>query len=390
MTDPYAFIAGDLDALDASGLRRDVRAVASAPESIVDRGGRRLVQLSSNNYLGLATHPKVVEAAATAALRWGSGTGSARLISGGTTLHDELERALASFKGTEDAVLFSSGYLANLGALGALVGAGDVVLSDAWNHASIIDAVRLSRAHVHVYPHRDLDAVRALLQRPRDARRTLIVTDGVFSMDGDRAPIAELAGICAESSAMLVVDEAHATGVVGPGGRGTVADAGLDGGVVVVGTLSKALGSSGGFVAATAAVCDLIRNRARTFIFDTALPASSTAAALAALEVLDAEPERVVRVCANARTLARGLRAAGFSILDPEAAIVPIVIGDAARAVAFATALEERGILAPAIRPPSVPAGSSRIRASVMATHTEEHLRAAIDAFAAARRGLMR
>ena len=388
--DPLAFCAAELAQLEAAGLRRRVRALASASEPEVILDGRRVLCLASNNYLGLAAHPEVVDAAAEAARRYGAGAGSARLVTGGLTLHDELEARLAAFKGTEDAVLFSSGYLANLGTVSALVGPGDAVFSDELNHASIIDGCRLSRADVLVYRHADAGHLAERLAAWRASagagRRALVVTDSVFSMDGDVAPLAAIASACERHGAVLMVDEAHATGVVGPGGRGAVAGLGLDGRVgVVIGTLSKALGSAGGFIAGTADLCDYLRNRARSFIFDTALPPPTTAAALAALGVVEREPERPVRARRLAGRLAAGLRAAGYAVPDPAAAVLPVVVGSPAAALGLSARLLDGGVLVTAIRPPSVPEGTSRLRATVMATHTDAEIDRAVTAFAAAR-----
>ena len=390
VSDPLAFCADEVGRIEAAGLLRRVRTLQSASEPEVTLNGRRVLCLASNNYLGLASHPEVVDAAAEAAVRYGAGAGSARLITGGLVLHDELEARLAAFKGTEAALLFSSGYLANLGTVAALVGAGDAVFSDALNHASIIDGCRLSRADVHVYRHADaadLDERLAAWRRrgPADAR-ALVVTDSVFSMDGDVAPLPDIVEACERHGAILMVDEAHATGVVGPGGRGAIAGYGLDGRVgVVMGTLSKALGAAGGFIAGSADLCAYLRNRARSFIFDTALPPPTAAAALAALRVVEREPERPMRARSLAGRLATGLRAAGFDVPDPAAAVVPVVIGEPDPAMAMSTRLLDAGVLVTAIRPPTVPQGTSRLRATVMATHTDAEIDRAVAVFAAAR-----
>ena len=386
MTGPLDFTRAELERLDAASLLREVRALDSAQDPVVEYEGRRVLLLASNNYLGLATDPRVVDAAAEAAKRWGAGSGSARLISGGVRLHDELEARLAAFKGTEAALLFSSGYLANLGTISALVGRGDAIFSDELNHASIIDGARLSGAHVHVYRHADPTHLDELLASSV-AERRLVVTDAVFSMDGNLAPLAAIADACDRYGAILMVDEAHATGVVGPGGRGAVAAAGLAGRVpVVMGTLSKALGAAGGFIAGSSDLIAYLRNRARAFIFDTAMPAPVAAAALAALDVVEAEPQRGEHARALAQRLWSGLAAAGFTVgLAPAAAIVPLVVGEATAALAMSAALLTQDVLVPAIRPPSVAPGTARLRATVMATHTDEQIDAAVRAFAACR-----
>jgi 8-amino-7-oxononanoate synthase len=388
--DPLGFCAEEVARLEAAGLGRRVRALESASEPEVVLDGRRVLCLASNNYLGLAAHPEVVEAAAGAARRYGAGSGSARLVTGGLTIHDELEARLAAFKGTEAALLFSSGYLANLGTVAALVGPGDAVFSDELNHASIIDGCRLSRADVHVYRHGDAghlaDRLGAWRRNAGAGPRALVVTDSVFSMDGDVAPLPDIVAACDRHGAVLMVDEAHATGVVGPGGRGAVAGFGLEGRVgVVMGTLSKSLGAAGGFIAGSAALCAYLRNRARSFIFDTALPPPTAAAALAALAIVEREPERPVRARRLAGRLAAGLRAAGYDVPDPPAAVVPVVIGAPDAAVGLSARLLDAGVLVTAIRPPSVPDGTSRLRATVMATHTDGEIDQAIAAFAAAR-----
>jgi glycine C-acetyltransferase/8-amino-7-oxononanoate synthase len=389
-TDPLAFCGEEVARIKEAGLLRQVRALESASEPEVVLNGRRVLCLASNNYLGLAAHPEVVDAAGEAAQRYGAGAGSARLITGGLVLHDELEARLAAFKGTEAALLFSSGYLANLGTVAALIGPGDAVFSDALNHASLIDGCRLSRADVHVYRHADAghlaDQLAAWRRSVGSAARALVVTDSVFSMDGDVAPLPDIVAACERHGAILMVDEAHATGVVGPGGRGAVAGYGLDGRVgVVMGTLSKALGAAGGFIAGSADLCAYLRNRARSFIFDTALPPPTAAAALAALLIVEREPERPVRARRLAARLAAGLRSSGYDVPDPAAAVLPVVIGEPDAAMALSARLLDAGVLVTAIRPPSVPPGTSRLRATVMATHTDAEIDRAVAAFAAAR-----
>jgi 8-amino-7-oxononanoate synthase len=367
----------DLAAVRAAGLERRLRHLegAHAPEVRVD--GRPVLLLCSNSYLGLAADPRLVEAAARATRRYGAGAGASRLVSGGTVLHRTLEERLAAREGAEAAVLYSSGYLANLGAVAGLLGRGDLVASDALNHASIVDGCRLSRARVAVYGHADPAAAARALDGP-EARRAL-VTDTVFSMDGDRAPLPALRAGCDAAGALLVVDDAHATGVA------ERSRAGGERADVVVGTLSKALGSTGGFVCADGATVALLRSTSRPFLFDTAPAAAAVGAALAALDVLEAEPERPRRVAALARRLRGGLGAAGLPVLGDEACpIVPVLVGDVEPALRVADALWEAGVFAPAIRPPTVAPGACRIRATVMATHTEEQVDRAVEAFVAA------
>jgi 8-amino-7-oxononanoate synthase len=370
-------VAERLEELRESGLRRRLRLIEGAQGPRVQLDGEAVLLLCSNNYLGLADHPRVREAAAEAALRWGAGAGAARLISGNMTPHRQLEERLASFKRYEAALLFGSGYLANVGVISALTGRGEVVFSDELNHASIVDGCRLARAETFVYRHGDAEHL-AWGLREAGERASLIVTDGVFSMDGDVAPLADLARLARSHDCRLMVDEAHATGAIGPGGRGSVAAADLSGDVdVVVGTLGKALGSYGAYVCSNAELSEYLLNTARSFIFSTALPPPALAAAMAALELLEAEPERVERLRANAATLRQGLSAEGLPAGGAPSQIVPLEVGDAERTMDLCERLLERGVFAQGIRPPTVPAGSSRLRFSVMATHEGAELRAA-------------
>jgi 8-amino-7-oxononanoate synthase len=377
-----AFLQGQSQALTQAGLWRTIDSLDSAPGPTVTLAGQELILLCSNNYLGLATDPRLVSAAQDAAARYGVGSGASRLLSGSTPLHGQLERRLAQIKGSEDCLLFSSGYLANVGTLAALLQPGDTVLSDRLNHASIIDGCRLSGATVTVFPHGDLAAAEQALQRTTTDRpgKVLIVTDSVFSMDGDVAPLPALLTLSQRYGALLMVDEAHATGVLGHGLVPTLGLAGLV--PVVMGTCSKALGSLGGFVAGSRLLCDYLRQRARTFFFDTALPPPVVAAALAALDVIDAEPERGQRAQALAHRLYHGLTQLGFAALPPSAAIVPVMCGPAEQALALGAALRRDGILALAVRPPTVPPGTARLRLCTMATHTDAHIDYILDRFA--------
>ena len=363
----------ELAALEDAGLRRRLRPLASASDAEVLLDGRRVLLLSSNNYLGLATHPAVKAAACAAIERWGCGAGASRLISGHLELHAEVEAKLAALKGTEAALLFPSGYQANVGAITALVGRGDHVYSDALNHASIVDGCRLSRASVQVYPHRDVQALEAALAAtPRGGRR-LIVSDSVFSMDGDRAPLQALAALAEEYHSWLMVDEAHATGVLGPGGAGLAAADGVGARVTVhMGTLGKALGAAGAYVAGARALIELLVNRARAFIYTTGLAPAAVAAAGAAL-------------ARTAATLREGLRALGLDARG-DTHIVPVLVGDNRAALALADDLLARGVHALAIRPPTVPQGTARLRVTPMATHTTVQLERALAAFGDAAR----
>jgi 8-amino-7-oxononanoate synthase len=367
-------VAERLAELRDRGLHRRLRLIEGPQGPRVQLDGRDVLLLCSNNYLGLADHPLVREAAAEAALRWGAGAGASRLISGNMTPHRELEERLAAFKGYDAALLFGSGYLANTGTIAALADRGEVVFSDELNHASIIDGCRLSRAETFVYRHRDLEHL-AWGLREAGGRAALIVTDGVFSMDGDVAPLPELLELARRHGARLMVDEAHATGALGPGGRGSVAAAALGGEVdVVVGTLGKALGSYGAYVCASPEMVDLLLNRARPFIFSTAPPPPAIGAAARALELLEAEPGLVDRLQANAAVLRAGLAAQGLGADTSGTQIVPLEVGEAERAMELCERALARGVFAQGIRPPTVPEGSSRLRFTVMATHTPAEL----------------
>jgi 8-amino-7-oxononanoate synthase len=367
-------VAERLEELRECGLHRQLRLIEGPQGPTVTLDGRPVLLLCSNNYLGLADRREVREAAAEAALRWGAGAGASRLISGNMEPHRQMEERLAAFKGYEEALLFGSGYLANTGVVAALAGQGEVVFSDELNHASIVDGCRLSRAETFVYRHGDLEHLAWALYHVR-GRTALIATDGIFSMDGDVAPLPELLELARRHGARLMVDEAHATGAIGPGGRGSVAAAGLSGEVdVVVGTLGKALGSYGAYVCADAQTVDFLVNSARPFIFSTAPSPPAIGAALAALAVLEAEPELVERLQANARTLRRRLAAEGLGVGSSGSQVVPIQVGDAATAMELCEEALRRRVFAQGIRPPTVPEGSCRLRCTAMATHKAEEL----------------
>ncbi len=366
-----------LDELRSLGLQRRTRLVSGpqGPRVLVD--GKPALLLCSNNYLGLADHPRVRAAAADAAMRWGIGAGASRLVSGTMTIHRRLEERLAAFKGREAALLFGSGYLANTGVIGALARPGDVVFSDELNHASIIDGCRASRAEVFVYGHCDVDHLAWGIAQA-EGRGALIVTDSVFSMDGDIAPLEELVELSGRHRIRLMVDEAHATGTLGPGGRGALAEAGLEEEVdVTVGTLSKALGSYGAFVACDEQMARYLVNAARTLIFSTAPPPPAVAGALAALELLEEDPRRVDKLQCNAAVLRAELERAGFDLRGSTTHILPLVIGDAQATVEVCERALRAGVFAQAIRPPTVPPNSSRLRLAVMASHRVEELRTA-------------
>jgi 8-amino-7-oxononanoate synthase len=367
---------------EAAGLQRTMRAVDGPQDTHLLLDGRRVLSLCSNNYLGIANHPALADAAARAARDLGVGSGASRLISGSMRIHHDLEEQLAAFKGTERAILFTSGYHANVGTIAALVGAGDAVFSDELNHASLVDGCRISRAQVHVYRHADTGDLDEAL-RTSMARRKLVVTDSIFSMDGDAAPLADICQLADRHGAMVMVDEAHATGVRGAGGAGLVEELDLRERVTVqMGTLGKAFGTFGAYVGATNAVVDHLVNCARTFIFTTALPPPIVAASAAALELVRSEPWRRAQLRDNARRLRRGLRDLGYDVPGGhDSHIAPVMVGDADETMRLSEALLERGVFAHGIRPPTVPAGTSRIRATVMATHSNDDIDEATRAF---------
>ncbi len=383
--DPLAWIEGELDALRSAGLarRRALRGGPVAGQTEID--GRPLVNFASNDYLALAADVRLSAAAAEAAGTHGWGSGASPLICGYADLHEQLERRLARFEGTEAALVFPSGFAANTGTVAALVGPGDVVLADRKNHASLLDGCRLSRADTRVYPHTDCSRVEALLRRAGKYRRRLIVTDGLFSMDGDLAPLVELADLARRYDAMLMVDEAHATGVFGRQGRGTAEHLGVEDSVHVrTGTLSKALGSVGGFVAGSRMLIEWLVHRARPYVFSTAFPAATAAAAIAALDIVDEEPVQRSQLLATAEQLRRDLTSAGWDIGPSTSQIIPILLGQPERASELSAALRQRGFFVPAIRPPTVPEGQSCLRISL----TRGHTTAMIESLLAALRGL--
>jgi glycine C-acetyltransferase/8-amino-7-oxononanoate synthase len=374
--------------LDEALIRR-LNTVESSTGPIVRYGGRPVILLSSNDYLGLAAHPSVIRAAVHTTEQYGSGAGASRLICGTLPPHSELESALASFKGTEAALLFGSGYLANLGVIPALIGRDGLILADRLCHASLIDGCRLSGADFRVFRHRDADHLESLLKRRRSHRRTLIVTDGLFSMDGDLAPLAELASLAKRYDTVLYVDDAHGTGVMGATGRGTLEALGVEDDIPFhMGTLGKALGSSGAYVVGSGEIIDYLLNTARSFMFTTAPPPATAAAARAALTIIRQEPERRTRLWENQARMLHGLRRLGFRLTETVSPILPVLIGDAATALAFAEQLLARGVYAPAVRPPTVPQGTSRIRVTVTSEHTTSHLEEALQAFESVGRAL--
>ncbi len=386
-TAPESDTAGDpfvsaLQDLERRHLRRSLRVVETACDATVSIDGRRVILMASNNYLGLATHPAVIAAAVEAVERFGTGAGASRLISGTQGPHVELERELARFKNCDAALCFGSGYLANLGLIPALARPGDLILADRLCHASLIDGCRLSGAALRVFRHNDVAQVARLLARGGTRRRALVVTEGIFSMDGDAAPLGELAKATQAHGARLLVDDAHGTGVMGGQGRGTAEWLGLEpGSLIQMGTLSKALGASGAYVVGSFPLIDYLVNTARSFIYSTALPPAMAAAARAALGVVRAEPERRARLWTNRRYLHDGLKAAGFRMTDTVSPILPVLVGDPDKAVTAGRRLLDMGIFAPAIRPPTVPQGTSRLRLTVTSEHRTADLDHVLAAF---------
>lgn len=370
-----------------SGLYRRLRAVESSQDAAIILEGQEVLLFSSNNYLGLANHPALKQAAQEAIEKYGCGSGASRLISGSMDVHHELEQRLANLKKTEAALVFPTGYHANIGLLSALMGPDDTIFSDSLNHASIIDGCRLSRADTQIYRHADTGHLGELLKACPQSGQRLIVTDTVFSMDGDLAPLAEIISLALQHDTWVMVDEAHATGVFGPHGGGLVEELGLTAQVdIQMGTLGKALGCVGAFVAGSYELIDWLVNRARSFIYTTGIPPAVAASVLAALDILEREPERRQRLWDNTKFLSDGLRSLGYTLGDTRSQILPVIIGEAGQTMALAEAVLQHGVFAHGIRPPTVPEGTSRIRATPMATHTQEHLSRTLDAFAAAGR----
>lgn len=376
-----AFISEELERIERAGLRRVLKAVDGPQGVRVVVDGRPCMQFCSNDYLGLATHPLLKEAAIEATERYGTGAGASRLVSGGMEAHRGLEERIRRFKSTEAALLFNSGYNANLGVITALAGHGAEIFSDRLNHASIVDACVLSRARFIRYPNRDAVRLEEMLGKST-ARQKLIVTDGVFSMDGTIAPAAALAALAERFGATLIIDDAHATGVLGAKGHGTLEHLGVEAGsnVIQMGTLGKALGSFGAFIAGSRPLIDLLISKARPFIFTTALPPAVCAASSKALEIIETHPELVARLKKNALLLRSCLAGAGLPSPEGETPIIPIAVGDARKAVALSERLMERGVFIQAIRPPTVPEGTSRLRLTVSAAHSGADISEAVDA----------
>lgn len=379
--DPLAFLSENLRQLDAQGLRTHPRILESEQLAVAVFDGRRVINLSSNNYLGLTTHPSLRAAAEQAVRELGVGSGAVRTITGTMRGHVELERRIAHFKQTEAAIVFQSGFTANAGTVAAVLGREDTIISDELNHASIIDGARLSRATIKVFPHRDTVAAERLLRETVSGRK-LLITDGVFSMDGDIAPLPRLVELAEQYGAIMMVDDAHASGVLGRNGRGTVDHFGLHSRVQIqVGTLSKAIGALGGYICGSAALIEWLQLRGRPFLFSTSHPPAVTAACLAAFDVLENEPERIERLWSNTHRFRQGLRQAGFDTGASETPITPIMVGEGRRAMEFSRALFEEGVLATGIAFPTVPEGKARLRTIVTAAHSETELDQALEIF---------
>jgi glycine C-acetyltransferase len=384
-------LEAEIEALRAQHLYRPLRVMSSAqgPVAVVD--GREVISLSSNDYLGLTHHPRLREAALRAVERFGAGSGAVRTIAGTMTLHEELEAELARFKRTEAVLTFQSGFTANTGVIPVIAGEADLIVSDSLNHASIIDGMRMSKAPRKVFPHKDVDALREVLREASEVGRpetgepyrlTLVVTDGVFSMDGDIAPLPGIVEAAEAYGAAVMVDDAHASGVLGANGRGTVDHFGLHGRVAVqVGTLSKAVGVLGGYVAGSTALRDLLTQRARPFLFSTSHPPAVAAACLEAIHVFEDEPELFDRLWANTRRFKAELARLGFDTGVSETPITPVIVGDAATAIRFSDRLFEEGVFATSVVYPTVALDSARLRTIVTAAHTDEQLDRALAAF---------
>jgi glycine C-acetyltransferase len=385
----FEFLERELDSLKEQGLYRPLRVISSPNDAIFTVDGKDVINLSSNNYLGFTTHPKLIDAAIEATRKYGVGSGAVRTIAGTMDLHQELERKLAKFKHTEASLTFQSGFTANVGVLQSMLSDEDVVISDQFNHASIIDGIRLTRAARKIYPHADLDGLEGALKESQDARVRLVVTDGVFSMDGDIAPLKEIVELAERYGALVMVDDAHASGVLGKNGRGTVNHFGLDGRVhIQIGTLSKAIGSVGGYVAGAQALRDYLIHVARPFLFSTSHPPSVVATCIAAIDVLQQEPEHIDRLWENTRFFKGRLSEMGFDTGRSDTPITPIIVGEAHAAMALSDRIFERGVFAQGIGFPTVPRGQARLRTMVSAVHTTEHLETALGAIEEAGREL--
>ena len=381
--DPLRYLTEELDTLKTQGLYRHLRVLDDEQKAHTSFDHRSVVNLSSNNYLGLTTHPRLRERALEATRTLGVGSGSVRTIAGTMSVHMELERRLAEFKRTEATVVFQSGFTANAGTVSSILDKEDFIISDELNHASIIDGARLSRATIKVFPHRDATAARAIVRELPRERRRLIISDGVFSMDGDLGALPALCDVADEFGCIMMVDDAHASGVFGTNGRGTIDHFGLHGRVdIQVGTLSKAVGALGGYVAGSRALIEFLYHRARPFLFSTSHPPAVAASCLAAIDVLESEPQLIERLWENTRFFKSGLQSLGFDTGASESPITPVIVGDAALAMKLSDVLFDNGVFAQGIGFPTVPLGKARVRTIVTATHTRDELQFALDCFA--------
>ena len=376
------FFRDEINDLKKKGLYRELRTVEGEQDSSVLINGKRVLMFSSNNYLGLANHPGIKKASMDAALYYGTGSGGSRLISGSMEVHRTLEKELALFKGTDRALLFSSGYHANVGAISALAGEGDLILSDEFNHASIVDGCRLSRGEVRVYKHGDMNSLKEILRRSSKFKRRLIVTDSVFSVDGDIAPLPDIVDLAEKYSALVMVDDAHGTGVLGKNGIGAIEHFGLEGKVEIqMGTLGKALGSFGAYIAGSEDLIQYLVNKTRSLLYTTALPPSVCGSALAALKILGERPELVSQLRNNASYFRKGMRDLGYPISESGTPILPLILRDPFVTMNMARSLFDEGVYVQGIRPPTVPEGTSRLRITLMASHTREQLDFGLRAF---------
>ncbi len=369
------YISDELIKVKKSGLYRELKVVGNAQDTHIEIEGKTFLSFCSNNYLGLANNPSVIKAVKDAVEEYGWGAGASRLISGNMSSHESLEDEISRFKGKEASLVFPTGYMANLGAISSLVSNGDLVICDKLNHASIIDGCRLSGADFRVYAHCDMVKLENILRKSLKYNRKLIVTDSVFSMDGDLAPLPDIVRIAGKHKAMVMVDEAHGTGVFGENGRGVVEHFNLNKEVyIVMGTLSKAIGSLGGYVCGDIDLINYLRNKARSFMYTTALPPAVCAASIAGIKKIQNDPSLRESLWRNVRFIKEKLKSLNFSTISSESPIIPILIGDSQKAVDMSNFLYKKGLLIPAIRPPTVPANSSRLRMTVMSTHTKEDL----------------
>src|SRR5438093_2051167 len=380
--DPLDYLARELDSLKQQGLYRRLRILEEEQKATTTFDHRQVVNLSSNNYLGLTTHPRLRERALEATRRLGVGSGSVRSIAGTMAIHMELERRLAAFKDTEAVVVFQSGFGAYAGTVAAVLTKDDVVVSDELNHASIIDGCRLSRATIKVFPHKDVDAARKVVRDLPAGQRKLLITDGVFSMDGDVGALPGLCEVAEEYGCIMMVDDAHASGVFGGNGRGTIDHFGMHGRVdIQVGTLSKAIGALGGYVAGSKALIEFLYHRARPFLFSTSHPPGVAAACIAALDVLEGEPQIIERLWENTRFFKAGLQAHGFNTGLSESPITPVIVGEGALALTLSDRLFAEGVFAQGIAFPTVARDKARVRTIVTSTHTRDELQFALDVF---------